>query len=234
LKYGGFPGLHSLRWDEPVLSQYLESIYNTVVLKDIMLRYAIRDGNMLNRVLHFLADNCGNITSAKSISDFCKSQHRNISTDTVLNFVQYALDALLIHQVRRHDLQGKRHLETMEKYYLCDTGLALATIGSKPTLLSGQLENIVLNELISRGYQVSVGKNKDKEIDFIAERRSERLYVQVCASLVGEGVAEREYGAYDSVNDHFPKLVLSLDSFGWGIDKTGIKWKNIKDFLLEE
>jgi len=234
LKYGGFPGLHSLNWDEVVISQYLESIYNTVVLKDIMLRYAVRDGNMLNRVLHFISDNCGNITSAKSISDFCKSQQRNISTDTVLNFIQYAKDALLIHQVKRHDLQGKRHLETLEKYYLCDTGLVMATIGNKPTQLSGQLENIVLNELITRGYQVSVGKNKDKEIDFVAERRNERLYVQVCATLVGDGVAAREYGAFEAVSDHFPKWVLSLDNLGWETEKTGIRWKNIKDFLLEE
>lgn len=234
LKYGGFPGLHHLQWEEDVLVQYLGSIYNTIVLKDIVQRNTIRDVNMLNRVLYFLADNCGNITSANSIRDFSKSQDIKISTDTILKFLQYSMDALLIHQVKRYDLQGKKILETSEKYFLSDTGFAIATVGNKPSLLSGKLENIVLNELLSRGYNINIGKNKENEIDFIAARRNEKLYLQVCASLAGEGVAEREYGAFSAIDDHFPKLVLSLDDYGWDTDKNGIKWMNIKDFLIEE
>ncbi len=233
LKYGGFPGLHQLQWNEPVLQQYLESIYNTIVLKDIVLRNSIRDSNMLNRLLHFIIDNCGNITSARSISDYSKSQRINVSADSILNYLQYTMDAYFIHQIKRYDVQGKKHLETLEKYYICDTGFALATIGNRSSQLSGQLENIVLNELIARDYQVSIGKLKDKEIDFIAEKQGQKMYIQVCATLLGEGVEDREYAPLIKVADHFPKIVLSLDEYGWNTDKHGIRWMNIRDFLLK-
>ncbi|HBS88262.1 MAG: hypothetical protein A2W91_04350 [Bacteroidetes bacterium GWF2_38_335] len=232
LKYGGFPGLHHLQWDEQVLYQYIESIYNTIVLKDIVLRNSIRDPNMLNRLLHFIIDNCGNITSARSISDYSKAQHKSISADSILNYLQFSMDAYFIHQIKRYDLQGKRHLETLEKYYLCDTGFSLTTIGNRSSLLSGQLENIVLNELIARDYHVSIGKLKDKEIDFIAEKKGQKIYLQVCVTLLGERVEAREYAPLIKVTDHFPKVVLSMDEYGWNTDKNGIHWMNIKDFLL--
>jgi len=198
VKYGGFPGIHSFNWSEEILRQYLESIYNTVVLKDVVMRNQIKDVSMLNYILDFIAQNCGNITTAKSI----------------------------------HDLYGKKVLETFEKYYLGDTGLGFALHGSSPEMISGQLENIVLLELLSRGYKVNIGKNKNKEIDFIASIGADKIYIQICKTLIGEKVNEREYGAFEGLNDHYPKYVLSLDEFGFNTDKNGVKWMNIKDFLM--
>ncbi|OFY24926.1 MAG: hypothetical protein A2W98_03875 [Bacteroidetes bacterium GWF2_33_38] len=232
IKYGGFPGLHNLDWNEEVLRQYLSSIYSTVVLNDVVVRNQIKDVSILNHILDFVASNCGNITTAKSIRDFSKSQNRNVSTDTVLNYLHYAMGALLIHQVKRFDLIGKKVLETYEKYYMSDTGLIYSMIGNSPDLISGQLENVVYIELLSRGYNVLIGKNKDKEIDFIAERNNEKIYIQVCKTLIGEKVEVREYDAFTGITDHFPKYVLSLDSFDFSTDKNGVKWMNIKNFLM--
>jgi hypothetical protein len=235
IKYGGFPGLHNLVWEEEILRQYLVSLYSTVVLKDVVMRNHIKDVSMLNHILDFVASNCGNITTAKSIRDFSKSQGRNIAVDTVLNYLQYAMGAFLIHQTKRFDLIGKRLLETYEKYFLADTGLAFAMIGHSPALISGQLENVVLIELLSRGYVVNVGKNKDKEIDFIANKGNEKIYIQVCSTLTGDdNVYKREYRAFEGLNDHFPKLVLSLDETGFTTSKNGVKWINLKKFLLDK
>ncbi len=231
LKYGGFPGLHNLIWDENVLRQYLESIYSTVVLKDVVLKNTIKNVAMLDKIIVFIASNCGNITSAKSITDFSKSQGNRISVDTVLNYIQYAKDALLIHQIKRYDILGKTLLETYEKYFLADIGLSLNTVGNTPDLISGKLENVVLLELLSRGYHVDIGKNKSKEVDFIASLNNEKIYIQVCVSLSNEDVIEREYGAFDGINNSYPKYVLSLDEAGFTTNKNGIRWMNIKDFL---
>lgn len=232
LKFGGFPGLHNLLWDEEVLRQFLSSLYSTVVLKDVVIRNQIKDVSMLNHILHIIAINCGNITTAKSISDFSKSQGRRVTSDTVLNYIEYALSALLIHKIKRYDMQGKRMLETYEKYYLSDTGLGFAMVGNTPEMISGQLENVVLIELLSRGFKVSIGKNKDKEIDFIGQKGNERVYLQVCTTLVGDKVYEREYNAFKGIDDHFPKYVLSLDETGFSTNTEGVRWMNIKQFLL--
>lgn len=233
IKYGGFPGLHHLVWEEEILRQYLESLYSTVVLKDVITRNKVNDVSMLGHILDFVASNCGNITTAKSIRDFSRSQNRNVSTDTVLNYIQYAMSAMLIHQIKRYDINGKKLLETFEKYYLSDTGLGFAMIGNTPSMISGQLENIVLLELLSRGYKVQIGKNKEKEIDFIATSGDEKIYLQVCKTLVGDQVWQREYGAFSGLDDHYPKYVLSLDESGFTTNADGIKWMNIKEFLLK-
>lgn len=233
LKYGGFPGLHNLVWEEHVLRQYLESIYSTVVLKDVVLRNNIKNVAMLDKIIVFIASNCGNITSAKSITDFTKSQGNKISVDTVLNYIQYAIEAQLIHKIKRYDILGKTVLETYEKYFLADIGLSLNTVGNTPDLLSGKLENIVLLELLSRGYHLDTGKNKAKEVDFIARKNNEKMYIQVCVSLSNEEIIKREYGAFTGIKDSFPKIVLSLDEAGFTTDKNGIQWMNIKDFLLK-
>lgn len=234
LKFGGFPGLHNLLWDDEVLRQYLFSLYSTVVLKDVVVRNQIKDVSMLNHILDFIAINCGNITTAKSIRDFSKSQGRNVTSDTVLNYIEYALNGLLIHKTRRFDIQGKRLLETYEKYYLSDTGLGFAMVGNTPEMISGQLENVVLIELLSRGFNVSIGKNKDKEIDFIAQNGANRIYIQVCTTLIGDKVYEREYKAFEGIEDHFPKFVLSLDETGFSTTSEGVRWMNIRQFLLSD
>lgn len=233
LKYGGFPGIHQLYIDDTIIRQYLQSVYNTVLLRDIVVRNNIRDAAMLDSVMKYLIDNCGNITSAKSISQYMKSQQRKVSVDTVLNYIHYACNAMVFEQIKRFDLKGKRHLETHEKYYMSDIGFRYATIGYSPQAISGQLENIVLLELLARGFTVSIGKIGDKEIDFIAERGAEKVYIQVCTTLSDNKVIEREYASLEEVNDHFPKLVLSLDK-GFETSRNGILWMNIEEFLLNK
>ena len=230
LKYGGFPGIHYLTWDDTIIRQYVHSVYNTILLKDVVMRNNVRDSVLLEKLVEYLIDNSGNITSAKSLSDYLKAQFRKNSLETVQHYIQHVCNALLLQKVKRFDIKGKRLLETFEKYYTGDTGLRFATLGYQPEALPGLLENVVLLDLISRQYQVSIGKFQDKEIDFIAIRGSEKLYIQVCTTLLDPGTVDREYRALESVDDHFPKLVLSLDE-GFETSRNGIRWMNLVDFL---
>ncbi len=230
LKYGGFPGIHFLTWDDIVIRQYLYSVYSTILLKDIVMRNNVRDSVLLEKLVEYLIDNCGNITSAKSLSDYLKAGFRKTSIETVQHYIQYVCNALLLHKVKRYDIKGKRLLETYEKYYNGDTGLRFATLGYQPEALPGLLENAVLLDLISRQYQVAIGKQYEKEVDFIATKGSETMYIQVCTTLLDPKTVDREYGALESVDDHFPKLVLSLDE-GFETSRKGIKWMNLVDFL---
>lgn len=231
LKFGGFPGLHLLNWDENASRQYLQSVYSTILLKDVVVRYNIREAALLEKIVSYLADNCGNITSAKNISDFLKSQHLKVSVDTVQNYILYCVNALMVEKVRRFDLKGKRILETLEKYYLSDLGLKYVIAGYSPDSIPGQLENIVLLDLLAHGYQVFIGKQYNREIDFIAQKGNEKLYIQVCTTLNDDKVVDREYGSLELIQDHFPKYVLSLDK-GFETSRKGIRWMNIQDFLL--
>ena len=233
LKYGGFPGIHHMEFDDTVIRQYLHSIYNSVLLKDVIVRNAIRDAALLDVISKYLIDNSGKITSAKGISDYMKSQKRKVSVDTVLNYIRYSCDALLFEKVVRFDLNGKRLLETYEKYYMADVGLRFATLGYTPKSISAQLENIVFLELKSRGYDVTIGKLDELEVDFIASNGNDKYYIQVCTQLTHSNVIEREYRSLERIQDNFPKYVLSLDQ-GFETTRNGIKWRNIIDFLLED
>jgi uncharacterized protein len=233
LKYGGFPGIHSLTHDDTVIRQYLHGVYSTILLKDIVLRNSIRDVALLEKLTEYLIDNCGNITSAKSLSDYTKAQFRKTSAETVQNYIQYVCNAFLLLQVKRFDIKGKRLLETFEKYYTGDTGLRFATLGYQPEALPGLLENVVLLELISRGNQITIGKHYEKEIDFIATHGSERIYIQVCTTLNDPKTVDREYSGLEAIDNHFPKLVLSLDE-GFETSRKGIKWMNLIDFIADE
>ena len=231
LKFGGFPGIHHMELNDPVIRQYLQSIYNSVLLKDVIVRNNIRDAAMLDVISKYLIDNSGKITSAKSISDFMKSQKRKVSVDTVLNYIRFNCDALLFEKVERYDLKGKRLLETYEKYYMSDIGLRFATLGYTSDSISAQLENIVYLELKSRDYKITIGKLDDLEIDFIATKGTEKIYIQVSTQLTNGKVIEREYRSLEMVKDSFPKYVLSLDK-GFETSRNGIRWMNIVDFLL--
>jgi uncharacterized protein len=230
LKYGGFPGIHFLDWDDTVIRQYLHSVYSTILLKDIVMRNNIRDAALLEKLVEYLIDNCGNITSAKSLSDYLKAQYRKTSAETVQNYIQYVCNALLLLQVKRFDIKGKRLLETYEKYFPGDNGLRFATLGYMPEAIPGLLENAVLLELISKGYKVQIGKQYEKEIDFIAAKGSEMAYIQVCTTLNDSKVIDREYSALEAIDDHFPKFVLSLDE-GFETSRKGIRWMNLVEFL---
>lgn len=233
LKFGGFPGIHHIELEDSIIRQYLQSIYNSVLLKDVIVRNSIRDAALLDNISKYLIDNSGKITSAKGISDYMKSQNRKASVDTVLNYIRFSCDALLFEKVERYDVKGKRLLETHEKYYMSDIGLRFATLGYTPQSISSQLENIFYLELKSRNFNVNIGKIDDFEIDFIATKGNEKWYFQVCTNLTDQKVIEREYRSLEMVSDSFPKYVLSLDK-GFETTSSGIKWMNIIDFLLDK
>lgn len=230
-RYGGFPGLHHIEWEDSIVRQYLQSLYSTVLLKDVIVRNSIRDAALLEKIAEYIVDNAGNITTANSISQFLKSQQRKASVETVQSYIQHFINGEVIRKVKRFDIKGKRLLETFEKYYMTDHGFRFALLGYSPQDISGQLENIVLLELLHRGYMVNIGKAGEFEVDFVAQRGDERLYLQVCSWLKSDKTIEREYRSLEQINDHFPKLVLSLDK-GFDTNRKGIMWKNIEDFLL--
>jgi uncharacterized protein len=231
LQYGGFPGLHQMTKDENIRFDYIKGILNTVILKDVVQRNKIRDTDLLERVFYFIMDNIGSIISAKKIADFLKSQGRKLSAETVYGYLRALEDALVIYKARRFDIRGKRILETQEKYYLADLGFKHAVLGFRDATIPGLLENIVYLELKRRGFEVYVGKNDRFEVDFIAERKDERIYLQVAYLLSSEETIDREYRALASIPDHYPKLVLSMDPFhASSID--GVRWLNLENYLL--
>ena len=232
LKYGGFPGIHQMLFDEEVITQYTGAIYSTILLRDVVARYQIRDVSLLERISRYLADNCGNITTARGISSYIKSQHLSCSADTVQNYLQWLVNAFMFQRVSRYDIKGKRQLELYDKYFLGDIGFMNVLFGDKADNISGKLENIVFHELVSRGYTLYVGKLADREIDFIATKGSEKMYIQVAYLLATEEVINREFGVLEAIPDNYPKMVLSLDEH-FGRERNGIHWMNLIDFLKQ-
>lgn len=229
LTSGGMPYLSNLRYEENPSMQYLEDLYNSVVLKDILKRNNVRDVDLLERIIAYITANIGTPFSASSISRFLKSEGRTASVETVLNYIRHCLDAYLFYRVKRQDLQGKQILTTNEKYYIADHGIREAVFGGNMKDINLTLENIVYMELLRRGYSVTVGKSGEKEIDFIGEKKGNKLYIQVTYLLASEDTIRREFGAYDTIRDNFPKYVVSMDDLDMSRD--GIKHRNIRDFL---
>ena len=227
---GGMPYLANIRYAEEPSRQYLYDLFNSVQLKDIVKRNKIRDVDLLERIIAYIMANIGNPFSAASVAKFFKSEQRTVSSETLLNYIRYCCDAYLFYQVKREDLQGKQILASNEKYYIADHGIREAVFGGNMKDINLILENIVYMELLRRGYQVTVGWNGKKEIDFAAAKRQEKLYVQVTYLLASEETIAREFGAYDGIRDNYPKYVVSLDEFDMSRD--GIKHRNIRDFLL--
>ena len=232
LALGGMPYLGSLRYQDEPARLYLQDLFNSVVLKDIVKRNKIRDVDLLERVISYLFSNIGTVFSAASISKYFKSENRITAPETILNYINYCMDAFLIYQARRQDLQGKKLLTVNEKYYIADHGLREAIFSGNTKDINLILENIIYMELLRRGYNVTVGKVESKEVDFICEKKNEKLYIQVCYLLASEETIEREFGVYKSIQDNFEKYVLSLDEIDMSRD--GIKHKNIRDFLLNK
>ena len=232
LRFGGLPGIHQMKWEESRVMQYLHDIYNSVLLKDVIARNKIRDTALLESIVLYLMDNVGNTFSAKTISDFLKSQGRKLSTETVYNYLKALESAFLIHKVVRFDIKGKRILETQEKYYLADLGLRHAVMGYRDNDIAGILENTVYLELLRRGFSVNIGKQDVAEVDFVANRADERAYIQVCYVLTPENT-EREFSPLEAISDNYEKLVLSTDTL-LRINRGGIRQKNIVDFLLDK
>ena len=233
LRYGGLPGLHVLPLEDDVVFPYLNAILNTILLKDIVKRHAIREVGHLERILSFAFDNCGHLVSARSIAAYFKNQQTRITADTVLSYLSHICDAFLLFRTGRFEIKGRKHLEFLDKYYLGDLGLRHALFGYRDADIGGLLENVVYLELRRRGYQVKVGVLDRAEIDFVAERHGERIYVQVAYLLTGPDTLEREFGNLERIPDNYPKLVLSLDEVGPD-QRKGILRKHLADFLLEE
>jgi len=231
IKIGGMPGLKYFKLEEEVSQKYLNDIYNTVLVKDVLNYNNIRDVDIFNRILSFAMQNIGATFSASAIKNYLKSENRNISVDTVLNYLEYCNRAFVLKKVPRFDLEGKKLLKVDEKYYLTDHGFRQSMGFSNVKDIEKTLENIVYIELLSRGYDVKIGEVKDREIDFVAKRGEIISYFQISYLMENEKTREREFGVYDLIKDNYPKYVLSMDKFDFS--QKGIVHKNIIDFLLE-
>ena len=232
LFFGGMPYIGNLRYEKESVRQYLSDIFVSVQLKDVIKRNKVRDVDLLERIISYVIANVGTTFSANSLVKFLKSERRTVAAETVMNYIKYCLEAFLFYQVKRQDLQGKQILAINEKYYIADHGIREALFGTNTKDINLVLENIVYMEMLRRGYDVTVGKYGDKEIDFVCDKQGERIYIQVTYLLASEETIKREFGAYDNIKDNYPKYVLSLDEFDMSRD--GIKHLNIREFLLRE
>ncbi len=232
LTYGGFPFLLSLE-SEIDKTEYLNDIFNSIFLKDIIERYSIRDAGLLTRIVDFILDNTGKIVSSKSISDYLRKKEKiKVSPKTIYNYLEYLTNACLLYKVQREDLEGKKILSINEKYYCVDQGFNQVRIGRNQLNNSRIMENIVYFELLRRGYEITIGCIGDYEIDFVCKKMGEKIYVQVTRELSNEDTIEREFRPLLLVKDNYPKYVISTDEFDMSRD--GIKHMNILDFLIDE
>ena len=228
---GGFPAIHHFDFNQEVVYQYISSIYNTILLKDVIKRNNVRNVNLLENITQYIFQNIGNIFTAKKVSDYLKSQKLRVSIDTVQNYISYLISSFAVFKVPRFDVKGKRLLELHEKYYLGDVALRHALLGYREGDISGVLENLVYLELKRRGYRVFIGKAGSKEIDFIAEKENRKIYIQVAYLLTSPETIEREFSVLKSIKDNYPKYVISMDEI-FGKDVDGIQRINLVDFLL--
>lgn len=229
LKSGGFPFIAKTNHNQEENYQIIDGIYSTVVTRDISKRHNISNLEMFNRVVRFILENLGKNFSAKTIFDFFKSQQRSISIETIYNYLAWLEEAFIIYRCNRFDIQGKNVLKTQEKYYLSDIGFKYSQFGFSPKSIASVLENIVYLELRRRGFTVYIGKFADKEIDFIATKQNEKLYVQVSRTLPDD--SDREIDNLKLIKDNYPKYVVTMDSLVCG-NVDGIQIVHIKDFLL--
>lgn len=231
IRFGGFPLVALSEYDEQSAYQIVNGIYHTVVSRDIVKRHRINKQDLFDRVVKYIIENMGKTFSANSISTFLKSEHRKVSVESIYNYLRWLEQAFIIYPCERYDLQGKSILKTQEKYYLSDVSLKYALLGYNRKMLDGAMENIVFLELKRRGYDVFIGKNDTKEIDFVATRRDERIYVQVCVRI--PETSDREVGNLMEIRDHYPKYVVTLNEMDTGIEN-GIKIIHLADFLIAE
>ena len=232
LEYGGLPTIVELLDNPDTIGPFLEGIYNTVLMKDVIERNGVRDAALLESILKFIAANIGSIVSTKKISDYLTSSGRKTTSDTIDNYLKMLENAFIIYKANRYDLKGKMFLKTLEKYYIVDIGIRNKLIGLRNTNYGHVLENIVYLELLRRGYEVTIGKIGSLEVDFVASKPNEKIYYQVSATIMDEKTRERELRPLESISDNYPKYILTMDQTVFN-DYSGIRVKNIIDFLLE-
>lgn len=233
IKYGGFPAIHLQKY--PLDSAYtiVRDIYNSTIFSDIVRRNQVRKVDQLERVVKFVFDNVGKTFSAKSISDYIKSEHRTIDNETVYNYLEKLESAYILHRCSRYDVQGKELLKTQEKFYLADSSFKYSVLGYNDQSVAAMLENVVYLELLRRGYEVCIGKTPNGEIDFIATRQNDKLYIQITREIKSEETERREYDRLLEIKDNYPKYLLRTDDFAGG-NYQGIKTMHVADFLLSE
>ena len=229
IRMGGFPIVALSNLDENSSYQIVEGIYNSVITRDIVRRHKITNIDLFNRVVKYVVENVGKTFSANSIVKFMKGEGRSLTVEAVYNYLEWLEKAYVIYRCQRYDMQGKTVLKTQEKFYLADASLKYSILGFNPKGVASMLENIVYFELLRKGYNVFIGKNESKEIDFVAVRRDERIYVQVCRNMPEE--SEREVENLLEIKDNYPKYVVTLDELALG-NINGVNIVHLQDFLL--
>lgn len=232
LTFGGLPTVVDLLDRPDTIPDYLEGIYNTVLLKDVVDRNNIRDTALLESVLRYIAANVGNIVSTKKISDYLTSSGRKVTSETIDNYLRMLENAFIIYKANRYDLKGKLYLKTLEKYYMVDSGIRNKITGSRNTDVGYVLENIIYLELLRRGYQVAIGKIGTLEVDFVATKSNEKIYYQISASILDSDTRERELRPLQAISDNYPKIIITMDDLPFD-DYDGVKVVNILKFLIE-
>ena len=233
VRLGGFPATHLQDYSQDEVYTIVKDIYNSTIFSDIVRRNQVKKIDQLERVVKYTFNNIGNTFSAKSISNYFKSEKRTIDNETVYSYLEKLQKAYILHKCSRYDLQGKDILKTQEKFYLADVSLRYSVLGYTVDSVASSLENIVYLELKRRGYDVYIGKIKDKEIDFVATKQNEKIYVQVTQEIKSEKTQKREYEQLLEIRDNYPKYVVMADDFAGG-NYEGIKTMNIVDFLLSK
>ncbi len=233
IQCGGFPAVHLREYEQDEIYTVVRDIYNSTIFSDIVKRNQIRKIDQLERVVKYIFNNVGNTFSAKSISDYLKAEKRSLDNETVYSYLEKLEKAYLLHRCSRYDLQGKEILKTQEKFYLADTSLRYSVLGYHEDTVASSLENIVYLELCRRGYTVYIGKTGDGEIDFVATRQNEKIYIQVTQRIISEKTEKREYERLLEIRDNYPKYVLRTDEFAGG-NYEGIKTMHVADFLLSD
>jgi len=231
IKWGGMPQRFYFK-DEQETKNYLMDLYDSIVVKDIISRYKVKDVELLNKILEYLMSTPAQQFSVTNIVNYLKNENRNCSNETLYNYLSYITNSFIMNKAKRYDIKGKRILSTNDKYYLTDLGLGQVKSSIKTKGKGSVLENIVYNELINRGYEVLVGKSDSSEIDFIASYFDEKIYVQVAYILADDDVIEREFGAFKEIQDNYPKYVLTMDKLDFS--QNGIIHKNVIEWLLEK
>lgn len=233
VRLGGFPATHLQKYTQDEVYTIVRDIYNSTIFSDIVKRNQVRKIDQLERVVKYTFNNVGNTFSAKSISDYLKSEKRKLDNETVYSYLEKLEKAYLLHRCSRYDLRGKEILKTQEKFYLADTSLRYSVLGYNSDTVASSLENVVYLELRRRGYDVQIGKTPDGEIDFVATKQNNKLYVQVTQEIKSEKTEKREYERLLEIRDNYPKYVLTTDDFSGG-NYLGIKTMHIADFLLSQ
>ncbi len=231
VKWGGLPNRTQFT-DESNIKDYLHSVFDSIILRDVVERLELKDTILFDLLLQYIVDTTGREFSAENVVKFLKNEGKNISTETLYKYLDALCKALMIKKIYRYDIHGKAILKTLNKYYMTDLGIAQIKNNNFEINKSFAIENIVYNELLERGYETYIGKIKNGEIDFIATKTNEKMYIQVTYLLTDENVIKREFGAFNEIKDNYPKYVLSLDKADFS--QNGIIHKNIIDWLLEK